>query len=382
MLKMHRSMGGRNILLMNLLGQERFGIGFLMVLTILRWGLKKPKRFLFFPRIISKFLILFLKRVIVEKTMKLKVPTVLAISPTMRCNYDCIGCYSRDRGIDNELSSKELDSLFDEAEKLGIPSVVVTGGEPFSRGDLLPIMEKHRNLLFIVITNGSLLSQSMVKRISASGNIIILVSIEGLEEDTDGRRGSSAYKNAIKAMNLMKSVDGMYGFAATNTSKNYRTLTSDQFINKMVSLGCTFGFFTEYVPYGDNPRYDWIMSEDERKELRETVIGFRKNKPLIIIQFPHDEYGKDNICSAAGRSSFHINSQGDVEPCPFSPYSCDNVRNGGLRSACKSQFLKSIRDHQELLKRKEYACSLFEHREEISKLRDRFKGDVSVKVKI
>lgn len=382
MLKMHRSMGGRNILLMNLLRQERFGIGFLMVLTILRWGLKKPKRFLFFPRIISKFLILFLKRVIVEKTMKLKVPTVLAISPTMRCNYDCIGCYSRDRGIDNELSSKELDSLFNEAEKLGIPSVVVTGGEPFSRGDLLPIMEKHRNLLFIVITNGSLLSQSMVKRISASSNIIILVSIEGLEEDTDGRRGSNAYKNAIKAMNLMKSVDGMYGFAATNTSKNYRTLTSDQFINKMVSLGCTFGFFTEYVPYGDNPRYDWIMSEDEREELRETVIGFQKTKPLIIIQFPHDEYGKDNICSAAGRSSFHINSQGDVEPCPFSPYSCDNVRNGGLRSACKSQFLKSIRDHQELLKRKEYACSLFEHREEISKLRDRFKGDVSVKVKI
>ncbi|MGQ9622380.1 MAG: radical SAM/SPASM domain-containing protein [Candidatus Caldatribacteriaceae bacterium] len=283
----------------------------------------------------------------------------------------CIGCYSRDRSTEDELSSKELDNLFKEAEELGIPSVVVTGGEPFSREDLLPLMEKHKFLLFVVITNGVFLSSTLAKNISRSGNVVTIVSVEGFEMDTDGRRQVGAYRNAVRAMEFMRLADGIYGFAATNTCKNHKTLSSGRFINEMISLGCAFRFFTEYVPCGDNPRDDWVMDEEQREEFRETVIGFRKTKPILIVQFPHDEYGKDNICSAAGRASFHVNSQGGVEPCPFSPYSCDNVRDRGLRSACESRFLKSIRKHQELLRRKGYACALFEHREEISELRDR-----------
>ncbi|MGC8970708.1 MAG: radical SAM/SPASM domain-containing protein [bacterium] len=351
-----------------------FGIGFWIIFAILRWSFKKPRRIIFFPRIISRFVIANVRRSRLSKHIEGQIPGVLAISPTMNCNYNCIGCYSRDRLTDEELSTEELDKLFTEAEHLGISSVVVTGGEPFLRRDLIGLMEKHKTLLFVVITNGSFFSPMLVRRIADSGNIIVLISIEGFEEDTDKRRKDGAYNTAVKAMRLMSTKDVLYGFAATNTCRNFGTLSSDEFIDKMISLGCTLGFFTEYVPCGNNPRYDWLMSQSQREELRRTVIKLRKTKPIVIIQFPHDEYGKDNICSAAGKASFHINSKGDVEPCPFSPYSCDNVRNGGLELACKSKFLKTIREHQELLRRKDYACALFEHREEIEKLCENLKG--------
>ncbi len=134
---------------------EDFNIGILMIIAILNWSFKSPKRFIFFIRIISRFILANMRRFVAERTIDGKIPVVLAISPTMKCNYNCIGCYSRGRMEDDELSTEELYNLFSEAENLGVPSVVVTGGEPFLRNDLLPIIENHRNLLFVVITNGS-----------------------------------------------------------------------------------------------------------------------------------------------------------------------------------------------------------------------------------
>lgn len=297
------------------------------------------------------------------------IPVVLAISPTMRCDYSCLGCYSKGRDTKNELSFEELDKLFGEAEALGIPSVVVTGGEPFSREDFITLVARHRKLLFVAITNGSYFSPSLVQKIIRAGNLIVLVSIEGERNCTDQRRGKGSYDRALQAMTLMKAAGLLYGFAVTITRENIHDVLSGGFIDTMRSAGCTMGFFTEYVPCGETPQNNWTITQEARKEFREQVLNFRRTSPIVIIQFPHDEYGEENICSGAGRGFFHVNSQGDVEPCPFSPYSCDNVRKGGLRSACSSRFLQCIRNQPELLRREHHTCALFEHQREVENLR-------------
>ena len=104
------------------------------------------------------------------------IPTVVAISPTMRCNYNCLGCYSRGRSSDDELSTDELDALFAEAEDLGVAAIVVTGGEPLLRDDTLALAASHRGLLFVMITNGSLVTPEVAVRIARSGNIGSVVS--------------------------------------------------------------------------------------------------------------------------------------------------------------------------------------------------------------
>ena len=60
--------------------------------------------------------------------------------------------------------------------------------------------------------------------------------------------------------------------------------------------------------------------------------------------------------------------KGGIEPCPFMSFSCDNVRHGGLKTACQSHFLRTIREHPDLLQRQQYACSLFEHYQEVCEL--------------
>jgi MoaA/NifB/PqqE/SkfB family radical SAM enzyme len=300
------------------------------------------------------------------------LPSVLAISPTMRCNYNCQGCYSRGRPEDDELSTDELNTLFSEAEELGIHSIVLTGGEPLLRNDIPNLISHHHRLLFFLITNGSLVTPDIARRIARSGNTIPLVSIEGFASDTDERRQPGAHETAMRAFSHLRKAQALFGFVATNTSANSSQLATDEFIDQMVAIGCAVGFFTEYVPCGPNPRPDWVLDEATRAAFRKRVLEFRRRKPIVISQFPDDEYGRENRCSGAGRSSLHLNSQGDVEPCPFVSMSRENIRHGGLIAACQSPFLRAIREQPKLLQRQRYACSLFEHRAELNRLAQQF----------
>ncbi|MFC1927290.1 radical SAM/SPASM domain-containing protein [Chloroflexota bacterium] len=301
------------------------------------------------------------------------IPSVLAVSPTMRCNYNCKGCYSRGRPTNNELSTGELDVLYSEAEELGVHSIVLTGGEPFLRSDTLDLIARHRSLLFFIITNGSLMTSDIARRIARSGNAIPLVSIEGSSADTDERRHPGAHETALRAFDHLRKAQALFGFVATNTAANTAQLATEAFIDQMVAVGCAVGFFTEYVPCGPNPNPDWVLGEATRASFRERILEFRRSKPIVLSHFPDDEYGKENRCSAAGRTSLHINSQGDIEPCPFASITRENIRHGGLIAACRSPFLRAIREQPNLLQRQRYACSLFEHHAELDGLAQQFR---------
>jgi MoaA/NifB/PqqE/SkfB family radical SAM enzyme len=336
------------------------------------WARFSPRRIVFLLRINWRRWCAKRRRRRQQRQIDGSIPSVLAISPTMRCNYNCKGCYSRGRPTDDELSTDELDALFSEAEELGIHSIVLTGGEPLLRDDILNLTAHHHHLLFFLITNGSLVTLDIARRIARSGNVIPLVSIEGFASDTDERRQPGAYETAKRAFVHLRKAQAVFGFVATNTSANTPQLATDAFIDQMVTFGCAVGFFTEYVPCGLNPRPDWVLDEAARAAFRKRVLEFRRCKPIVISQFPDDEYGMENRCSGAGRSSLHINSQGDVEPCPFVSIAHENIRHGGLIAACQSSFLRAIREQPKLLQRQRYACSLFEHRAELDSLAQHF----------
>jgi MoaA/NifB/PqqE/SkfB family radical SAM enzyme len=347
---------------------RRERVGDLAKAAIRLWGRSSPRRFLFFLKNVLRLWQAERKRALSQRSIEGSVPMVIAVSPTMKCNYNCIGCYSRGRPTDRELQTNELDSLFTEAEEIGVLAVVVTGGEPLLQNGLLNLMKAHRRLLFVLITNGSLFTQQKAINIARSGNVVTLISIEGLTEHTDIRRGHGAHENALQAFKLLQQAHACYGFATTVTSVNASHIVSDDFIDDMISLGCSVGYLVEYVPCGETLRPEWIMGKAAHASFRDRILEMRNRKPIVLIHFPDDEYGPDNRCSAAGTVSLHINSQGDVEPCPFVSISCDNIRNGGLRAACRSAFLRRIRENPDLLRRQEYACALYEHREQIEEL--------------
>ena len=232
------------------------------------WGRSSPRRLFFLLRVAWRLWRANSRRKQKQLTIDGPIPYVVAISPTMRCTYNCLGCYSRGRSDDNELTTEEIDNLFTEAEKLGVLVIVVTGGEPLLRDDILKLIARHQRLLFIPITNGSLVTHNIAQRIGRIGNIIPLVSLEGFTIDTDERRQAGAHENVILAFKYLRDAGVCFGFAAMNTAANTERLSTDGFIDQMISYGCAVAFFSEYVPCGPNSKPEWTIDEAMRAAFR------------------------------------------------------------------------------------------------------------------
>ena len=305
----------------------------------------------------------WLRRRKFQKREKLLVPVAIAFSPTMRCNLSCVGCYARDYPRDGELSLEAIDKILGSAERMGVFLFAVTGGEPLMRDGILETFQRHKKLLFLLITNGTLMDDKTAGMIATAGNIITVVSLEGSRKQTDVRRGSGVYDKVESAMGYLQNAGAAFGFSAMVTRENFETLGSDEFIQKMVHQGCALGFYTEYIPIGGAAQWELVLEDEEREQFRERILEIRRSKPIMVAHLPDDEYGPDSKCMAVMGGCVHINAQGYVEPCPFTHLASDNVREKGLDEVFRSQFLAQIRSSDAACRRGRLGCALFENRE-------------------
>ena len=125
--------------------------------------------------------------------------------------------------------------------------------------------------------------------------------------------------------------------------------------------------YVEYVPVTEESSV-LAPTDVEREYLTTEINRLRNDHPeIVFVSFPGDEKSSGG-CIAAGRGFFHINSHGDAEPCPFSPYSDTNVRDTSLREAMKSKFFRTMIDGGLLNDNHKGGCVLFEKREKVQEI--------------
>ena len=350
------------------------------ILDILKWwGLKSPVRLFQLYKRYRLFQEAELRRKNQLLKNNLVVPPVIIFSATMRCNFNCPGCYSRNQSRDDELHLHEIESLFAQAQDLGVGFFVITGGEPLLRKGLLELMRRQKRLIFLLFTNGSFIDQACAQTIARSDNIVPVISIEGASAETDGRRGAGAYAKIHEALNYLKKARALFGFSAMANRKNLATLCDEAFYRSMMAQGCRIGFCIQYVPVKNDIYRKFALSEEEQKQLRRRVVDFQKRLRLVLVHMPDDEYDREGACMAAGRGFVHVNAQGYVEPCPFAHFAVDSIRSMPLHNALASPFFSWIRENKELLARPTQGCALFERRAELMNGGSKF-GAVSTEI--
>jgi MoaA/NifB/PqqE/SkfB family radical SAM enzyme len=289
-------------------------------------------------------------------------PSTVVISPTMKCNLSCYGCYAGDYGRNLELTLKEIDSILNQMKEMGIYFAVISGGEPFYKQDIFEIFEKHSDMAFLVFTHGGLIDEAMVKRLISVGNVMPAFSLEGYEKETDERRGLGHFKKVMHAMDLLRENGLSFCGSFTQTSHNTPLITSDNYIDMLVEKGCFALWLFTYVPVGRNPDMALMATPRQRDLLRRRIKEFRDRKPLLIVDFWNDGPIISG-CIAGGRKYFHVNANGDIEPCVFSHFAVDNIRRTSLRDALSSPLFRKIREvqggHDNLLR----PCMLIDHPE-------------------
>ena len=289
-------------------------------------------------------------------------PSTVVISPTMKCDLNCYGCYAGDYGKTLELTLDELDSILIQMKEMGIYFAVISGGEPFYMAGIFEIFKKHSDMAFLVFTHGGLIDEKMVEKLTEVGNVMPSFSLEGYEQETDERRGAGHFSKVMRAMDLLRAGGLSFCGSFTHSRKNSAIINSPDYIDMLLAKGVFALWLFSYVPVGRKPDTELMPTPKQRDHLRRSVAGFRDSKPMLFIDFWNDGPIVSG-CLAGGRKYFHINANGDIEPCVFCHVAVDNIRRTTLKDALSSSFFRKIREkqggHDNLLR----PCMLIDHPE-------------------
>ncbi|RLB53240.1 MAG: hypothetical protein DRI34_13705, partial [Deltaproteobacteria bacterium] len=270
-------------------------------------------------------------------------PTIMVISPTMKCNLRCTGCYSYNYDRQDAISTERLDELYSECEQLGIQFIVVSGGEPYIRPDTLELFAAHPNLHFLTYTNGTIIAdRNLAPRLAELGNVVPCVSVEGFEKETDQRRGKGTHRKIRRAMLQMKEAGMLFGFSATPMRHNNELLCSDSFIEYYQDLGCRIGWYFSYMPVGRDPDLELMPTPAQRLHRFHRIRAIRDQYDILAADFWCDGTLVGG-CMSAGRTYFHVNAAGGVEPCVFHQFSVDNINDKPLIDCLDSDYFRYIR---------------------------------------
>ena len=290
-------------------------------------------------------------------------PSLFVISPTMRCNLKCYGCYAGEYSqTGTGLSFNLVDRIVREAKEIGVHFLVVSGGEPFMRKDLLQIYEKHNDMGFQIYTNGRLLDEETVQRLAELGNVMPCISIEGYEKETDERRGKGHFKEIMAAMDRLKEAGVVFGFSATSTRHNADVIVEDRFIEMLVEKGAMLGWYFTYIPIGREPDVSLMPTPAQRDRQRRRVSELRNSHPILLADFWNDGW-MTNGCISGGERYFHINADGDVEPCVFAHFAMDNIKNKSLPEVLNSPLFRKIRNMRPYCQNPYRPCMLIDEPE-------------------
>jgi len=274
-------------------------------------------------------------------------PDALLISPTMRCDLNCYGCYAAYYSRDKDLPLEVMDRVITEAKEMGIYLILLTGGEPFLRKDLFSLFEKHGDVAFQIYTNARQIDKEMVEKLAALGNAIPAISLEGFEEQTDKRRGKGHFQHCMKVMDMLREAGLLFAVSTTQTRENTEVLGSDEFIDFLIEKGCILMWNFHYVPVGKVPNMELMSTPEQRDSMRQRFKHFRATEPMLFVDFWNDGH-LTNGCMAGGRKYLHITASGDVEPCVFCHFASDNIKEKSLLETLNSPLFREIRSRQPL----------------------------------
>ena len=287
-------------------------------------------------------------------------PTFIVFSPTQRCNLKCIGCYAAS-GADTPatIPYPVVDRVVGEVHDLfGGRFITISGGEPFlyrSEGKtLLDIYAKYDDMFFLVYTNGTVIDHAVARRLAESANVTPAVSVEGLEEQTDQRRGPGTFDKILRAFEYLRAEGVPFGVSVTATSRNIDVLLGDEFYDFYFEQeGACYMWEFQLMPIGrGKDQLDLMVTPQERLQLYRKWESLLSEKKYCLADFWNSGVLARG-CIAYGRSGgyAYVDWHGNVTPCAFIPYYVDNIyelyKNGKtLADAMFSDFMKKGRKWQ------------------------------------
>lgn len=272
-------------------------------------------------------------------------PAFNMISVTETCNLACSGCWVS-KGGRKSLTIEQIDGIIRESKRHGSKFFGILGGEPLMYKGLLSIFQRHHDCYFQLFTNGTLLTEDVARQLRNAGNVTPLISIEGLEEESDRRRqANEVYQRTLAGVRACRKAGLIFGVAASICQNNYDELVSRQHIERVAHEGAAYLWYYIYRPVGAEPHPEQALTQEQIRGLRQFLVRERLNAPLVLIDVYWDEEGRA-MCPGATGMSHHVSPSGALEFCPVIQMANDFLNSDASNMTelyAQSEFLAGMR---------------------------------------
>ncbi len=297
------------------------------------------------------------------------IPWVVLMDPTSACNLKCKGCWAAEYGHKSNLSLNDMRKVIRQSKELGTHFFMFTGGEPLvKKAEILTLAKENPDCIFLAFTNGTLVDDEFCEKLKECGNFGLALSIEGTQQTNDERRGEGVYEKTINAMKLLKKHKCIFGVSVCYTGKNCEAVTSDEFFRMIVENGAFYAWYFHFMPVGINNNYKELLLTPEQRELVYRRIraarSSKDGKGIFCVDFQNDAEFVGG-CIAGGRNYFHVNSEGDIEPCVFVHYSDSNIKEKSILEALQSPLFMEYYKGQPFNDNMLQPCPMLENPEKL-----------------
>jgi MoaA/NifB/PqqE/SkfB family radical SAM enzyme len=202
-------------------------------------------------------------------------------------------------------------------------------------------------------TNGTLIDEDMARRFAECGNITPAISVEGLRETTEKRRGRGVFERILRAMEVLRAYNVPFGISVTATSENVEEIVSEEFIDFYFNrYEAAYGWLFHYMPIGRDIDHLLIPTPKQRIYLWERTWEIVKERKIMYVDF-WNHGTVSGGCISGGRDGGYLycDWNGDIYPCVFFPYSTANIyriyeKGGNLNNVINLPLHSKIRNWQ------------------------------------
>ena len=203
------------------------------------------------------------------------VKPVVVWNCTQACNLKCLHCYSA--GADtagDQLTTEQGRALIDDLAEFGAPVLLLSGGEPLMRPDVVELLDhaRGRGLSVALSTNGTLITPELAARLAAAGVRYVGVSLDGPAETNDAFRGAAgAFDAALAGLRHCREVGLPVGLRMTINTANVAEIPAifDLVAREQIARLC----FYHFVPVGRGSRQAALaLSAEQTRRAVDTII--------------------------------------------------------------------------------------------------------------
>lgn len=267
----------------------------------------------------------YLKKIAEGRLTNRRIPILVTLCVTNKCNLRCVYCYKENIRTDNqEFNSAQILSLIDELAGAGTQYISLNGGEALLKDGIEDIVEriKQKNMLCHLSTNGLMVEDKIdvIKKVDS-----LAISVDGAKISNDANRGDGSFDRIIKSMETLRRNRIMFHTHTVLTKNN------KQGLNEMMLFAHKYKFKAQFsILRADNHlARENCLSDEELKESIQKIMAYKRNGFPVFFTYESYENMLDWPLPYSTQAIFGAQPKGYRQmPCYIKRFSCHIEPNG------------------------------------------------------